>query len=83
MRYLSKGLCVLLSVALAVTQIAGRAQAPKSDRATRPSIEGSDIYASGSERSIRGSGMNHMIATKTYKAHDTHGLTNVKAIATT
>jgi maleate cis-trans isomerase len=41
------------------------------------------IYASGSARSIRGSGMNHMIATKMYKAQDTQGLTNVRAMATT
>ena len=41
------------------------------------------IYAFGSARSIRGSGMNHIIATKTYKAQDTQGFTNVRAMATT
>jgi len=40
-------------------------------------------YAFGSPRSTRGSGMNHMIATKTYKAQDSHALNSVRAIATT
>jgi len=40
-------------------------------------------YAFGIPRSTRGSGMNHMIATNTYKAQDSHALNSVKAIATT